>query len=255
VGRLARLGFATIGLVPDEEGASALRAEMDRLGLGVEAIVADLGDPAARASVVSDRAPWALVNNAGYMNAGQIQDVNVDDARRQLEVMVVAAADLAQQALPAMLRAGQGRIVNVTSSAVHTSTQLTGWYAACKAALREITDALRLELHDTGVDVVDIEPGGYRTGIWPGAAAELRRRKDGTGRPDLYDRALRCIDRAADRMPDPEEVAGAIGDVLTAGQPPPHVRIGPGARLLRTVDALVPDRIWDGTAAILARTG
>jgi NAD(P)-dependent dehydrogenase (short-subunit alcohol dehydrogenase family) len=125
--RLAQLGFAAVGLVPDEEGAATLADQADRHRLPVQVVVADLTDPAARSSVVSDAAPWALINNAGYMNAGQIEDVPLEDARRQLELMVVAPVDLVAQALPAMLRRGHGRIVNVTSSAVHSSTPLTGW--------------------------------------------------------------------------------------------------------------------------------
>ena len=100
------------------------------------------------------------------MNAGLALDVPIADARTQLEVMVLAPMDLTRRVLPYMLERGQGRVVNVTSAAVHTSTPFTGWYQACKAALRELTDALRAELEDTGVDLVDIEPGGFRTAIW-----------------------------------------------------------------------------------------
>jgi hypothetical protein len=112
-----------------------------------------------------------------------------------------------------------------------------------------------LELRGSGVDVVDIEPGGYRTGIWPGARRELRRRQRQSARPDLYDRALHHLDRAAPYLPDSGQVGRAIGDVLTAGSPPGHVRIGPGARTLRILDAVLPDRLWDTVTAGIVRTG
>lgn len=251
----ASLGFGVVGLVPDEEGGQALLAAAGRGGVHVDVLVLDLGDPAARRNVGGRVDAWALVNNAGYMNAGQIRDVSVDDARRQLEVMVLAPADLSRQLLKGMVERGQGRIVNVTSSAAHTSTPLTGWYAAAKAALREINDALRLELRGTGVDVVDVEPGGYRTGIWEGAKRELARRRSSAAEPDLYDRAISKLAPAEAMMGDPQEVAQAIGELLTDGAPPSHRRVGPGARRLRVADAVVPDRVWDAVVSAVARTG
>lgn len=249
---LAGLGFAVTGLVPDADEAGELRAEAGRRSVQVDVIESDLSDPGRRVGLVDDLDLWALVNNAGYMNAGMIRDVPLADARHQIETMVLAPMDLVRQALPRMVGRAQGRIVNVTSSALHTSTPLTGWYTACKAALRELDDSLRLELSGSGVDVVDIEPGGYRTGIWGGAVDELRARRAHSARPDLYDRVLSRLDRANNLMGDPEWVAVAIGSVLTTGDPPPHVRLGPGAGLLRALDHVVPDRLWDPVMSRLA---
>lgn len=242
---LAALGFAVTGLVPSAEEGGQLGAEADRQGVEVDVLEADLSDARRRAGLLAGCDVWALVNNAGYMNAGQIRDVPIEDARCQIEAMVLAPVDLARQVLPGMIRRGQGRIVNVTSSAVHTSTPLTGWYTACKAALRELNDSLRVEVASCGVEVIDIEPGGYRTGIWSGARGDLRARREHSSRPDRYDRVLKRLDDARELMGDPDRVAVAIGEVLTTGEPPPHVRIGPGAGWLRILDAVVPDRVWD----------
>jgi NAD(P)-dependent dehydrogenase (short-subunit alcohol dehydrogenase family) len=252
---LANLGFRVVGVVPDEAGATALRRAADERSLHVEALVVDLADPQARVGLVERVGPWAIVNNAGYMNAGQIRDVPLDDVRRQFEVMVLAPADLARQALPAMVDRGQGRIVNLTSSAAHTSTPLTGWYAAAKAALREVNDALRVELRGTGVEVLDVEPGGYRTEIWSRAEEELRRRRSASGQPAVYDRVLGQLGRATKLMGDPQEVAERIGTLLTAGVPAPHQRLGLGSGILRSADALVPDRLWDLAVGTVTSTG
>jgi short-subunit dehydrogenase len=250
VRHLDEAGFDVIGVVVDERAAGTLAAEA---GPRVVPVVADLSDPAARAGLVAQREPWGLVNNAGYMNAGQIADVPLDDARRQLEVMVVAPVDLIRQALPAMISRGQGRIVNVTSSAAHTSTPLTAWYAACKAALRELNDAVREEVGGTGVDVIDVEPGGYRTGIWARAEEELKQRRLGARRRDIYDRVLQHLDQGEAIMADPEDVGKAITQLLTTGEPGAHRRIGPGARWLRAADDLVPDRVWDKLVSAVGR--
>lgn len=252
-GILRSLDFDVVGAVaPGEvQGIGRLRAEAAGPG-SLDVLEADLGDPAAREGLAEGLDLWALVNNAGYMNAGQLRDVPLPEARRQLEAMVVAPVDLCRQAAPAMIARGHGRIVNVTSSALSSSTPLTGWYQACKAALREITDSLRVELAPYGVAVIDVEPGGYRTGIWGRAASELAARRDLSDRPDLYDRALRRLGSGYEVMGDPSAVALCVADALTTGSPRRHIRVGPGARVLRAADRLVPDAVWDRVVAGLA---
>jgi NAD(P)-dependent dehydrogenase (short-subunit alcohol dehydrogenase family) len=246
---LTRLGFTVIGLVIDEQEEDALGRAAAEEGLEVGSIKADLANPQRRATAVKDLELYALVNNAGYMNAGLIRDVPVADARTQFEAMVLAPVDLARRVLPHMLERGEGRIVNVTSAAVHTSTPFTGWYQACKAALRELTDALRAELEDTGIDVVDIEPGGFQTDIWDRGIDELRRRQGQSSRADVYEEPLDLIHRTEPKMGDPNDVAEVIGRVLTQADPRAHIRVGPDAGPLRLVSELVPDRLWDRMVA------
>lgn len=147
----------------------------------------------------------------------------VDEARAQFETMVFAPADLIRIVLPAMLERGQGRIINVGSAAVHTSTPLSGWYSAAKAALREVGDALRLELRGTGVDVIDLEPGGFATGIWDGADGELRRHGRVSAQKPLYDRVIARLPLGRLLMGDPEDVGRAVVDLLTVGAPPRRI--------------------------------
>lgn len=242
---LADLGFRVMGMVPNDQEAETLGQAVAERGVEVEMVTADLANPQRRAAAIKDLELYALVNNAGFMNAGLIRDVPIADARAQFEAMVLAPVDLSRRMLPHMLERGEGRIVNVTSAAVHTSTPFTGWYQACKAALRELTDALRAELEDTGIDIIDIEPGGFQTGIWERGRAELRRRQRHSLRADDYEKALELIERTKPEMGDPDDVARVIGRILTESHPRPHVRVGPDAGPLRLVSELVPDRLWD----------
>jgi len=107
-----------------------------------------------------------IVNNAGYSGIGAIEDVTDEEARHQLETMVVAPMRLARLALPHMREQGSGRVVNVSSIYGITTTPFSGWYQACKHALEAASDALRLEVARDGVRVILIEPGGFKTGIW-----------------------------------------------------------------------------------------
>jgi len=242
---LAGLGFRVIGAVPDDDGLAALGRGAASRGVEVEGVVTDLADPEARARLSDGRRLYALVNNAGYLNAGLLRDIPDEDARRQLEVMVIGPLDLARRALGPMLERGEGRIINLTSAAVHTSTPFSGWYQACKAALCELTDALREELADTPLVVVEVESGGFATGIWPPARGELLRRRATSVCPDAYERPLALANRYESRLGGPEDVAGAIAASLTTSRPRAHVRVGPDAGPLRLLAEVLPDRVWD----------
>ena len=122
--------------------------------------------PKRCAAVIEELHPWAIVNNAGYSGIGAIEDITDEEARKQLETMVVAPMRLARLALPYMRAAGEGRVVNVSSIYGLTTTPFSGWYQACKHALEAASDALRVEVTRDGIKVVLVEPGGFKTGIW-----------------------------------------------------------------------------------------
>ncbi len=102
-----------------------------------------------------------MVNNAGFAQAGAVEDVTPEQARYRLEVNLVAPARIAQLVLPGMRARGDGRIVNVSSIAGLVSTPLMGWYGASKHGIEALSDALRVEVAPFGVKVVLVEPGGF----------------------------------------------------------------------------------------------
>ena len=114
-------------------------------GVAVQAAVVDVGDAESTAkgfAEIEGRSDiWAVVNNAGFAQAGAIEDVDDDAVRYQLEVNVVAPARVARLVLPGMRSRGEGRIVNMSSLAGRVSLPLMGWYCAGKHALAAMTDA------------------------------------------------------------------------------------------------------------------
>jgi len=99
-----------------------------------------------------------LVNNAGYGSYGSLEEVPLDEGRRQFEVNVMGLAQMTQLVIPGMRRAGSGRIINVTSIGGKIYEPLGAWYHGTKFAVEGMSDSLRLELRPHGVDVVIIEP-------------------------------------------------------------------------------------------------
>lgn len=104
-----------------------------------------------------------LVNNAGYGLGGAIEDIPIEEAKKQFEVNVFALARLCQLVLPSMRENGGGKIINVSSMAGRFSSPFTGWYHASKYCVEALSDALRLEVKPFNIKVILIEPGLIQT--------------------------------------------------------------------------------------------
>ena len=109
-----------------------------------------------------------LVNNAGYGSYGSLEDVPMDEARRQVEINVFALARLTQLALPHMRAQRSGYVVNISSMGGKFGEPLGSWYHATKFAVEGLSDSIRPELAPFGIHVVVIEPGAIRT-EWGGS--------------------------------------------------------------------------------------
>jgi NAD(P)-dependent dehydrogenase (short-subunit alcohol dehydrogenase family) len=248
----AALGFRVVGTARSDEKADVLAKAASDAGVAVETMVLDVTDAVRCRTVVGELEPWAVVNNAGYMNVGKVVDVPAEEALEQLHALVVAPMRLATLAIPSMRRRGDGRIVNVSSVTAYTTAAMTGWYQASKHALSAVTDALRREVAVDGVDVVSIEPGGMRTGIWDKADDDLARRQPGSTSPDAYRQARRLLRASQPRMGDPAKVAAVVGEALTAGRPKPRYRVGADAPVVVLLDNVLPERakMWLTRAAM-----
>ncbi|HEX2152453.1 MAG TPA: SDR family NAD(P)-dependent oxidoreductase [Acidimicrobiia bacterium] len=242
---VARLGFHAIGSARNQGGAEDILRAAEKKGVEVDTVVFDLADRESYPDVVSGLDLWGLVNNAAFVNAGAIEDVPLDDARRQLEVMTVAPVALALAAVPGMRRRAEGRIVTIGSVAVGSGVPMLGWYQACKHALTGATDALRNELASSGIDVVIVEPSTVDTPIWAKARKDLESRYRGSWHRASYTRALKIIDNLQPWMRSPEAVASVVGGALTAGKPDPVYSVGIDAIAVNTGMRVLPRRITD----------
>ncbi|HET7147393.1 MAG TPA: SDR family oxidoreductase [Candidatus Nitrosopolaris sp.] len=108
---------------------------------------------------------YGLVNNAGYVQPGAIEDITVQDLRNQFETNFFGLVEFTKNLLPIMLENNQGRIVNISSISGLISLPLIGAYSASKYAVEAITEALRMELWNTNIRVVTVNPGLVSTNI------------------------------------------------------------------------------------------
>ena len=241
---LARRGYRSVGSVRSEAKAETVAKAAADAGVEVETVLLDVNDADACARVVQGLSLYGLVNNAGYGGAGAVEDVDDDAARAQLETMLVAPVRLARLVLPQMRERGAGRIVNVSSIYGRTTTPLTGWYQAAKHGLEAVTDALRMEVAASGVKVVLVEPGGFKTGIWEDLEADVAAR-EGSRYETTYQRSLLVTRLGQPFMGHPRRVARVIAGAVSARHPRARYLVGYDAQALAAMEVLSPTVIKD----------
>lgn len=188
-----------------------------------------------------------LVNNAGYGEYGPLEDVPIDEARRQFEVNVFGLARLTQLVLPGMRARRRGTLVNVSSMGGKFYEPLGSWYHAAKFAVEGLSDSLRIELKPFGVRVVIIEPGPILS-EWSGIAREsLLANSGGTPYEEnarKVAKVLAAFDRPG-RASGPDVVARAILRAVQSEHPAPRYPVGGNAGLILAARKVLPDRVFD----------
>ena len=225
---------------------------------GCETMALDVTDPDGVASVVEETvevggAIDCLVNNAGYAQLGPLEDVPTHDLHRQFDVNVYGPHRLTRAAVPHMRAQGDGRIVNVSSILGRVAFAGTGPYSGSKFALEAMSDSLRAELEEFGLEVVLVEPGPVGTGFADRVDQELPEKRTGEYESlyEIYDDA-RLIGGDGPLASDPGDVARAIVEAATCSEPPARYPVGPVAEY-GSYARFLPDRIRDALYGLLRK--
>lgn len=183
----------------------------------------------------------ALVNNAGVVLGGFLEDVDEDELRRLFDVNVFGAWAMTQACLPAMRRERAGTVVMVSSVSGILALPGLGAYASSKFAVEGMAEAWRHELAPFGVRVVLLQPGAYRTEIFEKNRWIARRAEDPGGPYARFVAKLDALARqGAAQADDPQDVAVRICDLLEASRPALRHPMGPGARARSLAKRFVP---------------
>jgi NAD(P)-dependent dehydrogenase (short-subunit alcohol dehydrogenase family) len=183
-----------------------------------------------------------LINNAGFVLLGAFETQTPEQVRRQFEVNFFGPTELTRQLLPA-LRAARGRVLNVSSVGGRVTIPYYGTYTATKHALEAHTEGLRYELAPFGIQVGLIEPGAFRTDI-------VDKGDVGQGARDpespYYGPTQAFEDFQARNFNlggNPIRVARLIARLTEVRRVPIRSLIGPDARLLMGMRALLPENL------------
>lgn len=253
VGRATAIAFRKAGF--ETFATARISAQLGELeNAGCRVFELDVTDDSARRTAVEAvekefGAVGALVNNAGYGQYGPIEEVSLEQVRQQFETNVFGGLRLSQLVLPAMRRAGKGRIINIGSVAGRVSVLGGGVYHASKFAIEALADALRPEVKPFGIDVVNILPGPIATRF----EATLLRSIPETGSQSPYavfkmhlaEWMHNFLRPGGFGVMDAETVARIILRAATDLTPRPRYNVGLIAAAGPIGRALTPDRVVD----------
>jgi NAD(P)-dependent dehydrogenase (short-subunit alcohol dehydrogenase family) len=191
-----------------------------------------------------------LINNAGYGEYGAVEDVSMENARKQLDVNLFGLARITQLVIPHMRKQKSGKIVNVTSIGGKMATPMGGWYHASKFAVEGLSDSLRLEVRQFGIDVILIEPGGIKT-EWAGIANDTMMKASGHSAYSHFAEAspfAKVASKATaldDKAPEPTVIAALIKKAIEAGRPKARYVKGFLAKPILFAKKLLSDALFD----------
>jgi NAD(P)-dependent dehydrogenase (short-subunit alcohol dehydrogenase family) len=249
--QLHKAGFRVFAGVRKPEDGDRLRAAGVTVIQPFDVTKAEDVEAAVKAvETALDGAPLrGIVNNAGIGIGGPLEALDLDDFRRTIEVNTTSQLAVTKAFLP-LLRRSKGRIVNMSSIGGRVAQPFAGPYVTSKYALEAVTDVLRVELLEWGIDVIAIEPGTIATPIWEKSSQEAEKVLAGltAEERDLYGKRLakaaKMIERQNKRGAPPEKVAAAVEKALTAKRPKPRYLVGDAVALL-WVKRLLPTRWLD----------
>jgi len=256
IGRAAAISLHAAGLTVY---ATARRVDSmaDLASRGIHTLALDVTDEAsmteaAGAVEAAEGAVGTLVNNAGYGLYGPVEQLPMDEIRRQFETNFFGLVRLTQLVLPGMRRRGSGRILNVSSMGGRITLPGGAFYHASKYAVEALSDALRMEVAQFGIDVVLIEPGPVKTPWNDVAAASLPADQAGNGDP--YAAYKTAVGASFGRTQagllgrfgsTSEDIAKVITHAVTVQRPRARYLINPVAKSLVAMNRVLPARAYD----------
>ena len=255
IGRAAAVSLHNAGLTVY---ATARRVDSmaDLASKGIHTLALDVTDEAsmtaAVAAVEAEGQIDMLVNNAGYGLYGPVEQLPMDEIRRQFETNFFGLVRLTQLVLPGMRRRGSGRILNVSSMGGRITLPGRAFYHASKYAVEALSDALRMEVAQFGIDVVLIEPGPVKTPWNDVAAASLPTGQAGNGDP--YAAYKTAVGASFGRTQagllgrfgsTSEDIAKVITHAVTVQRPRARYLINPVAKSLVAMNRVLPARAYD----------
>jgi NAD(P)-dependent dehydrogenase (short-subunit alcohol dehydrogenase family) len=164
-----------------------------------------------------------LINNAGAGHFDPAEFLPMETITSQFQILVFGQIQLMQLALRHMQARGEGLIINVTSLASRLPVPFMAAYNAAKAALASFTMSIQLELGDSRVHIVDLQPGDICTDFNQGVIKSAKT-------DSVYDAKIaktwEIVERTMKNAPGPDLVARHVLKLVNAMQPPPRITVG-----------------------------
>lgn len=225
--------------------------------LACHPLYVDLSDEASMLAAIQDieakhGSVDVLVNNAGYSQAGPLEELALTAIRQQFETNVFGPLRMSQLVLSGMRNKGRGRIITVSSLAGVVTMMGTGAYTMSKHAVECFSDVLRYEVKPFGVKVITIQPGGVSTNFTSVEEALFSQGNQNSPYAKFRENVLKTLHQGTSENPlilKPEQVAQIILEAATVPHPRRRYQVGVLAKMLPRVRDLLPEIVWDRLVA------
>lgn len=182
-----------------------------------------------------------LINNAGYLQSGAIEEVTLDQAHAQFETNYFGVVRMVRAVLPAMRAQKSGLIATTSSLAGMVPLPFWGHYNASKFAVEGLMETLRHELKPLGVKVAMVEPGAIKTRFY--SAPQAAAMAEYSPWRERFFKAMRGFEEKA---PGPEVVAEVFAQLVNSEQPPLRNTVTKEAKLFPFLRWLLPAGAFEG---------
>ena len=171
-----------------------------------------------------------LVNNAGWRIWGTAEDVSLDEFREQFETNFFSVVRMIQKVAPIMRKQGSGDIVNISSVAGRIGFPVSTAYISSKFALEGLSESIRFELGQFGVNVIIIEPGVIKTNFFD-SMKTAKKADEGETYRDITLKVITGVKMMAEMGTPPKEVANVIIKAIKDDKPLPRYVVGNDAMM------------------------
>ena len=185
-----------------------------------------------------------LINNAGAGITGPVEETSLSAMQNHFTTNFFGPLSVAQQLLPVMREQQSGLIINVTSIGGYMGLPFRGFYSASKGALGIVSEALRMEVKQFGVDVVTLAPGDYATDI--AARRIYSPLKDKSSYYAVYKASLDMMDDHVDAGLHPDTFALTVDKIIHTKNRKVHYLSGSFLQKLSlTLKRILPDTLFE----------
>lgn len=185
-----------------------------------------------------------VINNAGVGITGPIEEIPTNEMRNNFEVNFFGPIEVMKAVLPQMRKQKSGLIINITSIAGYMGLPYRGIYSASKGALELVTEALRMEVKQFGIEITNVAPGDFATNIAAGRyhAPIIK----GSAYETVYGKVLSEMNTHVDSGSNPNEMGEAIYKIMQENKPKVHYKVGAFMQKFSIVlKRILPDTMYE----------
>ena len=232
---LAREGYFTYATMRDVKKADKIQKIADEESLSLKVIELDVDNEESAENAINTIIQEkgrvdVLVNNAGWGIWGTGEDVSVEEFKEQFETNFFSVVRMIQKVAPTMRNQGSGNIVNISSVAGRIGLPASTAYVSSKFAVEGLSESLRYELGQFGVNVIIIEPGVIKTNFFDSMKTAKKADEGGAYR-EITIKVITGVKMMAEMGTSPKEVAQVIIKSLKEEKPLPRYIVGNDAAM------------------------